>query len=343
MRAVVVRGPGRYGVEQVPEPQYGDYEALVRVSHCGICGGTDRHIIEGPERFPYMAPYPTILGHESIGRIVARGKAVRYLTEGDLVLRPMVAGDMGGFSSTFGSMAEWAVVNDARALIEDAPTGPHPHPLLYQQVVPPSFPPAGVGVFITFKETLSWAQDFGVGSGSRVAILGSGGVGLCFARACALLGAEHVTVMGRREAPLARALTQGAHSAVNTTRPGWQSEANAAVGGRKYTHVIEAVGSNALLQDGLPLLANGGKIGQYGVPADRHFALDWSAGPAVVSLHFFGPTEHRVHEQALGWMAAGLLDPMSLVDAVVPMSEVHEAFRLLEEGQAIRVTLDVWR
>ena len=27
-----------------------EYEALVRISHCGICGGTDRHIIEGPAR-----------------------------------------------------------------------------------------------------------------------------------------------------------------------------------------------------------------------------------------------------------------------------------------------------
>jgi threonine dehydrogenase-like Zn-dependent dehydrogenase len=340
VRAVVVRGPRQYGVEQVPEPQYGDYEALVQVSHCGICSGTDRHIIEGPARFPYMAPYPTILGHESIGRIVARGKAVRYLREGDLVLRPMVAGDMGGFSSTFGSMVEWAVVNDARALTEDAPAGPHPHPLPYQQVVPEGFEPASVGVFITFKETLSWSQDFGVGPGSRVAILGSGGVGLCFACACVLLGAEHVTVMGRRAAPLARAVALGAHATVDTTRADWQNEANAAVGGRRYTHVIEAVGNNDLLQQGLPLLASGGRIGQYGVPADRRTTFDWSVAPGTMSLHFLPPQEHRVHEQALEWIGAGRFNPMSLVDAVVPMSEVHEAFRLLETGEAIRVTLD---
>lgn len=342
MRAVVVRGPGEYGVEQVPEPRFGDYEALVRISHCGICSGTDRHIIEGPSRFPYMSPYPTILGHESIGTIVAKGARARYLSEGDTILRAMT-GKVGEFSSTFGGMAEYGIVTDARAIIEDAPKSeaPLPHPMRYQQTVPASFDRAGVGTFITFKETLSAAQDFGVSEGARVAVLGVGGVGLCFVRACKLLGAEQVIAVGRRAAPLERALNMGADAVVNSREVDLAAEVRRLTDGLACTHVIDAVGDNDLLQQGLALLANGGRIGQYGVPATRRYTLDWGGAPGVASLHYIAPTEHRVHKQALDAVRLGFFDPMSMVDAVVPMSDVHEAFRLLESQEAIRVTLQI--
>lgn len=340
MLAVVVRAPGQYAVEEVPEPVYGDYEALVRISHCGICSGTDRHIIAGKDYFAYIGPYPTVLGHESIGTVVAVGKAVRYLKEGDVVLRPMT-GQLPGYSSTFGGMAEYGIVGDARAIAEDAPRSPSPlpRPMPYQQTVPPGFDRAGVGVFITFKETLSAAQDLGVGAGSRVAVLGVGGVGLCFVRACKLLGAEEVVAVGRRPWPLERAAEMGADHCINTAEADLTMAVRQAAGG--CTHVIEAVGDNELLQQGLALLAPGGRIGQYGVPPSRRMALDWSAAPQSASLHSMAPQEHRVHKLCLDWLRLGLFDPVSLVDAVVPMSRVHEALALLESHQAIRVTLTI--
>lgn len=341
MLAVVVRAPGDYSVEDVPVPHYGDYEALVAISHCGICSGTDRHIIAGKKRFPYVGPYPTILGHESVGSVVAVGKAARYLKEGDVVLRAMT-GELPGYSSTFGGMAEYGVVRDTRAILEDAPSSQSalPRPLQYQQAVPADFNRAGVGVFITFKETLSWAQDFGVGPGARVAVLGVGGVGLCFVRACKLLGAERVTAIGRRQRSLQRAEELGADECVLVAQAELARTARQA-GSGDFTHVIEAVGDNDVLQQGLGLLAPGGKLGQYGVPADRCMTLDWTAAPQSASLHFLAPQEHRVHKLCLDWLRLGLFDPVSLVDAVVPLRQVREAFSLLESRQAVRVTLSI--
>ena len=347
MKAVVVRGPADFGMEDVPEPRHGDYEALVRVSHCGICSGTDRHIIAGPSAFPWIAPYPTILGHESIGRVVAVGKAVRYLREGDVVLRPVAVrpGEtLGGYSSTFGGMAESGLVADSRAILEDTPRGEEPHLPAFaaaQQVVPPSLNPAGAGAFITFKETLSWAQDFGVGPGARVAVLGVGGVGLSFVRVCKLLGAEQVIAVGRRPWPLQVASQIGADYALNTIEQALAEATREATAGRGCTHVIDAVGDNRLLQEGLALLAPGGKIGQYGVPPSRRFEMDWSSAPSAASLHFIAPREERVHGQALDWVRLGLFDPMSLVDTILPIGQVADAFDLLERRYAIRVTLSL--
>src|SRR5579859_5212605 len=102
MRAAVVRGQGQLTLESVPEPTIGEYDALVEILACGVCTGTDTHILAGA--FPYLAPYPFILGHESIGRVVARGPKVRYLHPGDLVLRPVAVrpGEtLGPYGSVF--------------------------------------------------------------------------------------------------------------------------------------------------------------------------------------------------------------------------------------------------
>jgi threonine dehydrogenase-like Zn-dependent dehydrogenase len=340
MRAVVVRGPGDYGVEEVPEPDYGDYEALVRISHCGICTGTDLHIVAGT--FPWAAPYPTILGHESIGTVIACGRKVRHLREGDLVLRPS-AKPKGAFSVTYGGMAELGVVTDVQSLLEDTPGGKRgPAGMaLSQQVVPADFDREAVGIFITFKETLSWAQDFGIGPGARVAILGTGGVGLCFVRVCKLLGAELVIACGRRETALARARQMGADVALNVQEVDLRSAIRQATAGLGCTHAVEAVGDNELLQECLALICPGGRVGQYGVPAERRASLDWSLAPHAFSLHFISPQEHRVHRQALEWVRLGFFSPRSLLDAVLPMSAVREAFALLESKQAIRVALSI--
>ena len=57
MRAAVVPEPGRLELVSIPEPTYGDYEALVEVLTCSICSGTDTHIVY--DQFPWRA-YPII-------------------------------------------------------------------------------------------------------------------------------------------------------------------------------------------------------------------------------------------------------------------------------------------
>ncbi len=294
-----------------------------------------------------MQPLPTILGHESIGRITAVGPKVRYLQEGDQVLRPAAVrrGEtLGGFSGSFGGMAEWGLVADARAIIDDTPRSEEPRLPRYalsQQVVPPDFDPVGAGMFITFKETLSWAQDFDVGVGSRVAVFGPGGVGICLMRACKLLGASTVIAIGRRAWPLQQALDQGADAAVNTGQDDVAVAVRRLTDGRLCTHVVDAVGDNALLQQGIALLADGGRLGQYGIPPSRRVELDWSAAPRNVSFHHINPNEARVHDLALGWIRLGLFDPLALVDLALPMEEVRQAFDLLDKRYAGRITLAI--
>src|SRR5690348_2577964 len=78
MRAAVYEAPYRVGVhDDIPRPDPGSNDVIVRVAACGICG-TDQHIFQG-EFFP---TYPVIGGHEMAGEVVTVGERVDTVTPG---------------------------------------------------------------------------------------------------------------------------------------------------------------------------------------------------------------------------------------------------------------------
>jgi 2-desacetyl-2-hydroxyethyl bacteriochlorophyllide A dehydrogenase len=81
MKAVIVDEPGKFHVDQVPDPEFGPKDVVVKVGACGICG-TDIHIIDG--EFP-PTKYPIIPGHEFGGTVVAVGEGVTGVNVGDRV------------------------------------------------------------------------------------------------------------------------------------------------------------------------------------------------------------------------------------------------------------------
>ncbi len=80
MRAGVYREKGIVRVEEVPVPDVGDGEVLVKVAACGICGTDIKKIFHR-----YVEP-PQILGHELAGTVVAIGRGVTKWKLGDRVM-----------------------------------------------------------------------------------------------------------------------------------------------------------------------------------------------------------------------------------------------------------------
>ena len=80
MRAAVYRGKDNVVVEDVPVPEIGDGEVLIRVAACGICGTDIKKIHHG-----FVKP-PQILGHEVAGTVVAVGRGVTKWKVGDRVV-----------------------------------------------------------------------------------------------------------------------------------------------------------------------------------------------------------------------------------------------------------------
>src|SRR2546428_10046406 len=77
MRAGVYRDKGVVRVEQVPVPEVGANEVLIKVAACGICGTDIKKIFQR-----YVEP-PQILGHELAGTVVATGSSVPKFRPGD--------------------------------------------------------------------------------------------------------------------------------------------------------------------------------------------------------------------------------------------------------------------
>ena len=83
MLATRLHAVGDLRLEEVPVPEPGPGEVLVRVEAAGICG-TDRHLFKG--EFPSKPP--VTLGHEFAGRVVGRGAGVDPRRGGARHLRP---------------------------------------------------------------------------------------------------------------------------------------------------------------------------------------------------------------------------------------------------------------
>jgi len=79
MRAAVFRGPGEMALDELPMPEPGPGEVLLRVEACGVCG-TDHHIYAG-ELTGGVAP-PVVLGHEIAARVERAGEGVTGLPPG---------------------------------------------------------------------------------------------------------------------------------------------------------------------------------------------------------------------------------------------------------------------
>jgi L-iditol 2-dehydrogenase len=74
MKAAVLYGPKQLKIKEVPEPQCGTDELLIKVHRSAICNSTDTHIWDGTFR-PYATPkFPHILGHECCGEVLEVGK-----------------------------------------------------------------------------------------------------------------------------------------------------------------------------------------------------------------------------------------------------------------------------
>jgi 2-desacetyl-2-hydroxyethyl bacteriochlorophyllide A dehydrogenase len=86
MRAAVIEKPHTLVVKDVPVPQCGEDELLVKLHRAAICNESDWEVYAGTSSIiDYIGGYPHILGHEQSGEVVEVGKAVQGYTVGDRI------------------------------------------------------------------------------------------------------------------------------------------------------------------------------------------------------------------------------------------------------------------
>ncbi|MHA4895552.1 alcohol dehydrogenase AdhP [Pedobacter sp. PWIIR3] len=221
MKAAVLREFGKpLTIEQVPVKEPGEYQVLVKVITSGVCH-TDLHACEGD--WPVKPKLPLIPGHEAIGYVVALGRGVNNVKEGDIVGAPWLFSACGcceycitgwetlcesqqnGGYSVDGGYAEY-VVADARYIAR------FPEGINFLEMAPITC--AGVTVYKGLKETE-------VKPGEWVAISGIGGLGHLAVQYAKAMG-MHVAAIDVSDEKLDLAKRLGADITINakTQEPG---------------------------------------------------------------------------------------------------------------------------
>lgn len=333
MRAILIQSAGQIVLGELPTPDYGPYEALVRVEACGICNGTDTKLIDG-EFLP--GTFPSALGHESVGRVIQRGKRVSSFEIGDRVLRPMLYDrHVPGGRSTWGGMAEYGVVIDAHAIQSDGNVAPIHWVAPKQQKVPAGISPAEAVTLVTLKETLHFVQTFGIGIGASVAIVGTGPAAEGFCYFSKHLGAVQVVIFARSAGYRERFLSRGADAYV--LGDDYPEIVRDRLGQGGFSHVIEAVGSREALQRCLSLAGEKGQVRVYGIaPASRPWEVQDLQDARVERL---GAKEDQVHSQMLQLVRDGQVRLDEWPSHILPLAEYSRAFEMVRNKIASKAVL----
>lgn len=260
MRAIVNTGVGRLDIKELPKPEPGPGEVLIKTIACGICA-TDILMIEGRER----TGFPTIPGHEWSGVVIGAGDTAGERFLGRRCVASNIRADGGevGFEHP-GGYGEYFITDAANV-----------HQL------PIHFPPGEATLIEPLAVCVRAAARMGIGlSGEsalkKVLIQGDGPIGLLLVMLLSHAGARDICIIGGRGARLSLARDLGAGRTLNyhalDEKPAVAIPEGSETG---FDVVFEASGSAAALDACLDLVNHGAKIGVVGVYGDARAGFTW--------------------------------------------------------------------
>lgn len=101
--------------------------------------------------------------------------------------------------------------------------------------------------------------------------------------------------------------------------------------------MLDAVGISALINQGMELIRDGGKICCYGIAPNLEMQLDWSRAPYNWSLQFqqfpSKKEEGEATNQILAWLRCGAIDLKDYISDYFRFEDILEAFEILEKKQ----------
>ena len=330
MLGYVMDGPGLGSVREVPEPVVGEYDAAVEMLACGVCSSTDKMLRMGT--FSLGVSYPSVLGHESVGRVVRIGDMVRNLAVGDLVTRPSAyRPDVAPLDQYWGGFAERGVVTDWAARVADDRIGDL-QPRWDQVTLPADTDPVEASLSISLSETFSVIVRHDL-LGKTVAVVGTGIAGLSFAAYARLLGAARVVTVGRRPERLELARRLGATHGVLAADA---AAAAAELGG--FDLAFEASGQAEMAAAAYGWLKPGGACVVYSAP-DTTASVDLFASPRDATLSVASTNEAAVLAGMLRLVTGRVVDPDQFVTHRYRFAEIDRAFADIAAGDVVKAMI----
>ena len=325
-------------VEDIPIPEPGPGEVLVKVAFCGICH-SDLSLINGT--FPAQRPVVT-QGHEASGTIAELGAGVTGWAEGDRVIVPA-----GRPCTTCPNCRRGDFANCLRIqLMAFAYDGAWAEYTVAQAVgltrVPDNVALEQAAILADAVSTPFGAvvRTGKVGIGESVGVWGVGGVGTHVVQLARLVGAVPVIAVDINPVVLDRALELGADHAFNARDDQLVDKIAEITGGRRLDVAFDAVGLKSSFEQALECLTVGGRLVGVGMSAES---------PSVGPTSMFGLTQKQVlgHlgyqnvdiETLATLVSRGRLDLSRSISDVVSLEDVRVGIEKLEtqDGNPIRI------
>ncbi len=339
MKALVKRNrePGIW-LEDVPEPQMGVNDVLIRVQKTGICG-TDLHIYNWDAWAQRTIPVPMVVGHEFVGEIIAIGANVADFKPGDIVsaeghvvcgrCRNCLAGRRHLCKDTKG-----IGVNRPGAFAELISV-----PMTNVWYHRPGIDKDIAAIFDPFGNAVHTALTFPV-LGEDVLITGAGPIGVMAVAIAKHAGARFVVVTDVNDYRLDLAKKMGATIALNVTQ-GKLQDAQAQLGMKEGFDVgLEMSGNPSAFRDMIANMAHGGKIAMLGIPSEQ-IAIDWNT--VVFNMltikGIYGREMYETWYKMTVMLESGL-DISPVITHRYHFTEFEKGFAAMKSGQSGKVVLD---
>ena len=339
MRALVKSRaePGLW-LEDVPEPEHGINDVLIRVRRTGICG-TDVHIERWDAWAQRTIPVPLVIGHEFVGEVVAVGSNVSDFHPGDLVSgeghvvcgrcrncmagrRHLCAHSQGVGVTRPGAFAELIALPMTNIW--------HHWPNIDEDVA---------AIFDPFGNAVHTALSFPV-LGEDVLITGAGPIGCMAAAVVRHAGARHVVVSDPN--PYRRELAAGMGASLTVdprerTLDDVQRELGMTEG---FDVGLEMSGNAEALHQLIASMSHGGRIALLGIPTEE-IAIDWTqvVFNMLTLRGIYGREMYETWYQMTVMLQSGL-DISPVITHRLSYAEFAEGFAIAGSGQSGKVVLD---
>lgn len=335
MKALVLKAYLKFDYTDVPMPEHGPEDVLIRVQAVSICG-SDVHGYDGSSgrRQP-----PVIMGHEAAGIIEKAGDAVNGFKPGDAVIfdstvycgscencrrgqinlcasREVLGVSTGAYNRA-GAFAEYVAV---------------PARILYHKPETVSFEEA------TLVEPFSIAMHaYRISPtkiGDRVAVFGTGTIGLMVIQTLRAAGCAEIIAIDIADHKLALARQVGATATINSSRDDARAAILSLTEGKGADVCFEAVGIGATLNAAISAARDGGAVVMIGnISSKVEFNMQYVIAHELKLIGSCASSGE--YETCIALLARRKVDFAPLISAVAPLSEGqqwHDRLHAAEPG-----------
>ncbi|MGD2145472.1 MAG: L-threonine 3-dehydrogenase [Anaerolineae bacterium] len=339
MRALVKKHPepGLW-LEEVPIPQPGINDVLIKIHKTAICG-TDVHIWNWDAWAQRTIPVPMVVGHEFVGTVAAMGSNVHDLEVGDIVsgeghivcgrCRNCLAGRRHLCNDTKG-----VGVNRPGAFAEYLCI-----PVTNVWHADPAIPMDILSIFDPFGNATHTALAFRV-LGEDVLITGAGPIGIMATAIVRHAGARYVVTTDLNPYRLELAKRMGATVALDI-RERSIADVQSDLGMKEGFDVgLEMSGSGEAFRDMLKNMCHGAKIAMLGIPPNE-LAIDWDTVifNMLTIKGIYGREMYETWYLMQSMLHSGL-DISPVITHRLHCTEFEEGFAVMRSGQSGKVILN---